>query len=132
MRRRGQWSAVRSRTIAAVLALTLVLTLVLTFLAAPAAQATDVETLDGQCRSLLRRQVFDCTCTAAFLEAYLGAEQGEILMTLWALAPNENNQSLNLYLRFGRGAIDAAVMSFHRHRDRLRAYCPQGGPNVSD
>jgi hypothetical protein len=131
MRRRGQWSAVRSVTIAAAL----VLTLVLTFLAAPAAQATDVETLDGQCRSLLRRQVFDCTCTAAFLEAHLGAEQGEILMTLWALAPNENNQSheiLNLYLRFGRGAIDVAVMSFHRHRDRLRAYCPQGGPNVSD
>jgi hypothetical protein len=131
MRRRGQWSAVRSGTIAAAL----VLALVLTFLAAPAAQATDGETLEGQCRGLLRRQVFACTCTAAFLEAHLGAEQGEILMTLWALAPNENNQNheiLNLYLRFGRGAVDAAVMSFHRHRDRLRAYCPQGGPNVSD
>jgi len=127
MRRRRQWSLGRNALMAA--------TFVLLLFSAPAAQATDFETLDGQCRSLLRRQVFDCTCTAAFLEAYFGAEQGEILMTLWALAPNENNQNheiLNLYLRFGRGAIDAAVMSFHRHRDRLRAYCPQGGPNVSD
>jgi hypothetical protein len=127
MRRRGQWSAVRIGTIAAAL--------VLTFLAAPAAQATDFETLDERCRSLLRRQVFDCTCTANFLETYLGAEQGEIVMTLWALAANENNQNqeiLNLYLRFGRHTIDAAVVNFHRHRDRLRSYCVQGGPNISD
>jgi hypothetical protein len=84
----------------------------------------------------LRRQVFDCTCTAHFVEANLGSEQGEILMSLWALATNENNQNqeiiLNLYLRFGRNTIDAAVMSFHRHRDRLRAYCPQGGPSIRD
>jgi hypothetical protein len=102
---------------------------------ASSALATDVDTLDGQCRSLLRKQVFDCTCTAHFLEAYLGAEQGEILMTLWALAANENNQNqeiLNLYLRFGRNTIDAAVMSFHRHRDGLRTYCAQGGPGISD
>jgi hypothetical protein len=56
-------------------------------------------------------------------------------VTLWALAVNENNQNqeiLNLYLRFGRNTIDAAVMSFYRHSDRLRAYCAQGGPGISD
>ena len=127
MRRPGQWSFGRNGLMAA--------TFVLSLFSAPAAQATDFETLDGHCRSLLRRQVFDCTCTANFLETYLGAEQGEIVMTLWALAANENNQNqeiLNLYLRFGRNTIDAAVMNFHRHRDRLRSYCVQGGPNISD
>jgi hypothetical protein len=94
MRRRGQRSLGRNGLMGA--------TFVLAFFSAPAAQATDLESLDGQCRSLLRRQVFDCTCIAHFLEAYLGVEQGEILVTLWALAVNENNQNqeiLNLYLR---------------------------------
>jgi hypothetical protein len=50
-----------------------------------------------------RSRVFGCTCTARFLEA-----------------------------RFGRNTIDAAVMSFYRHSDRLRAYCAQGGPGISD
>jgi hypothetical protein len=37
-----------------------------------------------------------------------------------------------LYLRFGRNSIDAVVMSFHHHRDRLRACCQQGGPSIGD
>jgi hypothetical protein len=108
---------------------------VLTLACASVGEATDIGRLDGQCRSLLRRQVFDCTCTADFLETNLGAEQGEILMMLWVLAANGDNQNqeiLNLYLRFGRNAIDEAVMSFHRHRDGLRTFCMQGAPNIAD
>jgi hypothetical protein len=108
---------------------------VLTLASASVGEATDVGRLDGQCRSLLRRQVFDCTCTANFLETQLGPAQGEIVMLLWVLAANGDNQNqeiLNLYLRFGRNAIDQAVMNFHRHRDGLRAFCMQGAPNITD
>ena len=108
---------------------------VLTLASASVGEATDVGRLDGQCRSLLRRQVFDCTCTADFLETQLGPAHGEIVMLLWVLAANGDNQNqeiLNLYLRFGRNAIDQAVMNFHRHRDGLRAFCMQGAPNIAD
>jgi hypothetical protein len=108
---------------------------VLTLASVCVGEATDVGRLDGQCRSLLRRQVFDCTCTADFLETQLGPAQGEIVMLLWVLAANGDNQNqeiLNLYLRFGRNAIDQAVMDFHRHRDGLRAFCMQGAPNIAD
>jgi hypothetical protein len=110
-------------------------TLLLAGVLASASVASEISPLETQCRSLLRRQVFNCGCTASFLEAHFSREDGEILMTMWALAANEsdqNQQFLNLYLRFGRKGVDSAVMNFHRHRDKLRSYCLQGAPNVSD
>jgi hypothetical protein len=117
--------------------LTLQATAVATMLiSTSAAQASEANRLDAQCRSLLHRYVFDCACTADFLATILGAEHGEIVMKLWVFGMNGDNQSqevLNLYLQFGRRTIDAAVTSFHRHRDRLPAFCmQQNGPSIAD
>ena len=98
-------------------------------------RATEFSRLDAQCRSQLHRYVFDCACTTEFLESNMAPEQGEILLTLWVLGLNDNNQRselLNLYLQFGRKTVDDAVMAFHRHRDRLPAFCMQGGPLIAD
>jgi hypothetical protein len=111
------------------------LSMVAAALNVPPGAASEVSPIETQCRALLRRQVFDCACTANFLESLFLSDDGEILMTLWALAANESNQNqefLNLYLRFGRKRVDAAVMNFHRHRDKLRTFCLQNGPNVAD
>jgi hypothetical protein len=119
------------------LRLTLQATAVATMLiCTSAAQASEADRLDAQCRSLLHRYVFDCACTAEFLAAVLGAEHGEIVMKLWVFGTNGDNQHqevLNLYSQFGRKTVDAAVINFHRHRDRLPAFCmQQAGPSIAD
>jgi len=125
---RSGWSSLRHLPAALLL-------LMVAGLEVPPSAASEVSPIETQCRTMLRRQVFDCACTANFLDSLFSSDDGEILMTLWALAANESNQNqefLNLYLRFGRNNVDAAVMNFHRHRDKLRTYCLQNGPNVTD
>jgi hypothetical protein len=102
---------------------------------ASAGRIVEASQLAAQCRNGLHRYLFDCTCTAEFLANTMEPEQGEILMRLWVLGVNDNNQNqdlLNLYLRFGRKSVDDAVMTFHRNRDRFRSFCVQGGPLIAD
>jgi hypothetical protein len=102
---------------------------------ASVAQAQE-DRLEAECRDLLHRSVFNCGCTAEFLEDHLGAERADILLRLWAYGENGDNQHnevLNLYLQYGSKKISDAVMNFHRHRDLLRRYCAQGdGPAIAD
>ena len=97
------------------------------------AQEDRVET---ECRNLLHRSVFNCGCTAEFLEDHLGGEQADILLRLWAYGENggdQHDEMLDLYTRYGTEKISDAVMNFHRHRDDLRRYCAQGdAPTISD
>ena len=97
------------------------------------AQEDRVET---ECRNLLHRSVFNCGCTAEFLEDHLGSEQADILLRLWAYGENggdQHDEMLDLYTRYGTEKIFDAVMNFHRHRDDLRRYCAQGdAPTISD
>jgi len=97
------------------------------------AQEDRVET---ECRNLLHRSVFNCGCTAEFLEDHLGGEQADILLRLWAYGENggdQHDEMLDLYTRYGSEKISDAVMNFHRHRDDLRRYCAQGdAPTISD
>ena len=97
------------------------------------AQEDRVET---ECRNLLHRSVFNCGCTAEFLEDHLGGEQADILLRLWAYGENggdQHDEMLDLYTRYGTEKIFDAVMNFHRHRDDLRRYCAQGdAPTISD
>ena len=92
--------------------------------------------LEAACHSLLQRYVFNCDCTSQFLEETLSPEHAEIMLKLWIFAINDQNQNhlvLNLYLQHGRKTVDDAVMSFHRHRRRLRSYCSAGdGPMIAD
>jgi len=99
------------------------------------AQAQE-DRIEAECRNLLQRSVFNCGCTAEFLEDHLGGEQADILLRLWAYGENGGNQHdemLDLYTRYGSEKISDAVMNFHRHRDDLRRYCAQGdAPTISD
>jgi len=99
------------------------------------AQAQE-DRIEAECRNLLQRSVFNCGCTAEFLEDHLGGEQADILLRLWAYGENRGNQHdemLDLYTRYGSEKISDAVMNFHRHRDDLRRYCAQGdAPTISD
>jgi hypothetical protein len=99
------------------------------------AQAQE-DRVEAQCRDLLHRSVFNCGCTAEFLEDHLGGEQADILLRLWTYGENGGNQHdemLDLYRQYGSEKISDAVMNFHRHRDDLRRYCAQGdGPTISD
>jgi hypothetical protein len=99
------------------------------------AQAQE-DRVEAQCRDLLHRSVFNCGCTAEFLEDHLGGEQADILLRLWTYGENGGNQHdemLDLYRQYGSEKISEAVMNFHRHRDDLRRYCAQGdGPTISD
>ena len=99
------------------------------------AQAQE-DRVEAECRNLLHRSVFNCGCTAEFLEDHLGGEQADILVRLWTYGENGGNQHdemLDLYRQYGSEEISEAVMNFHRHRDDLRRYCAQGdGPTVSD
>ena len=91
--------------------------------------------LDAACRSLLQRYVFNCACTAEFLEETLSPEHAEIMLKLWLFAINgkQDHEVLSLYIQHGRKSVDEAVMSFHRHRGRLRNYCTTGdGPMIAD
>jgi hypothetical protein len=47
------------------------------------AQAQE-DRIEAECRNLLQRSVFNCGCTAEFLEDRLGGEQADILLRLWA------------------------------------------------
>ena len=95
------------------------------------AQAQE-DRIEAECRNLLHRSVFNCGCTAEFLENHLGGEQADILLRLWTYGENgggQHNEMLDLYTRYGSDKISDAVMNFHRHRDLLRRYCAQGdGP----
>jgi hypothetical protein len=99
------------------------------------AQAQE-DRVEAECRNLLHRSVFNCGCTAEFLEDHLGGEQADILVRLWTYGENGGNQHdemLDLYRQYGAEKISEAVMNFHRHRDDLRRYCAQGdGPTISD
>ena len=99
------------------------------------AQAQE-DRVEAECRNLLHRSVFNCGCTAEFLEDHLGGEQTDILLRLWTYGENGGNQHdemLDLYRQYGSEKISEAVMNFHRHRDDLRRYCAQGdGPTISD
>src|SRR5215470_3865572 len=92
------------------------------------AQAQE-DRIEAECRNLLHRSVFNCGCTAEFLEDHLGGEQADILLRLWAYGENggdQHDEMLDLYTRYGTEKISDAVMNFHRHRDDLRRYCAQG------
>jgi hypothetical protein len=57
------------------------------------------------------------------------------MLELWVLAANEAGQSeaaATLRRKFGPKAIDDAFMAFKGHRDRLRGFCIDGGPNIAD
>ena len=113
------------------------ITMAITIVSAVAgiAQAQE-DRIEAECRNLLQRSVFNCGCTAEFLEDHLGGEQADILLRLWAYGENGGNQHdemLDLYTRYGSEKISDAVMNFHRHRDDLRRYCAQGdAPTISD
>src|SRR5215469_3705098 len=99
------------------------------------AQAQE-DRVEAECRNLLHRSVFNCGCTAEFLEDHLGSEQADILLRLWTYGENvsgQHDEMLDLYRRYGSEKISDAVMNFHRHRYHLRRYCAQGdGPTISD
>ena len=99
------------------------------------AQAQE-DRVEAECRDLLHRSVFNCGCTAEFLEDHLGSEQADILLRLWAYGENggdQHDEMLDLYTRYGSEKISDAVMNCHRHRDDLRRYCAQGdAPTISD
>src|SRR5262244_1174567 len=99
------------------------------------AQAQE-DRVEAECRDLLHRSVFNCGCTAEFLEDHLGGEQADILLRLWTYGENggsQHDEMLDLYTRYGSEKISDAVMNFHRHRDDLRRYCAQGdAPTISD
>ena len=104
-------------------------------LAAPAVYASDIGELDLRCRSLLKRYVFDCTCTTEFLEQHLGPRQADVLMRLWVHGENGDDQRqefVNIYLQFGRETVHDAIASFHLHRSRLAIFCGQSGPGIAD
>jgi hypothetical protein len=99
------------------------------------AQAQE-DRVEAECRNLLHRSVFNCGCTAEFLEDHLGGEQADILLRLWTYGENgggQHDEMLELYRRYGSEKISDTVMNFHRHRDLLRRYCAQGdGPTIAD
>src|SRR5262245_48868040 len=39
--------------------------------------------VEAECRTLLHRSVFNCGCTAEFLEDHLGSERADILLRRW-------------------------------------------------
>jgi hypothetical protein len=99
------------------------------------AQAQE-DRFEAECRNLLHRSVFNCGCTAEFLEDHLDSEQADILLRLWAYGENgggQHDEVRDLYTRYGPEKVSEAVMNFHRRRDDLRRYCAQGdGPAIAD
>src|SRR5262245_29547210 len=55
------------------------------------AQAQE-DRVEAECRNLLHRSVFNCGCTAEFLEDHLGGEQADILLRLWTYGENGGGQ----------------------------------------
>src|SRR5262249_19932824 len=63
------------------------------------AQAQE-DRVEAECRNLLHRSVFNCGCTAEFLEDHLGSEQADILLRLWTYGENggsQHDEKLDLY-----------------------------------
>src|SRR5262249_60935311 len=114
-------------------AMALVSTVVSTLAGVAQAQEDRVE---AECRHLLHRSVFNCGCTAEFLEDHLGSEQADILLRLWTYGENgggQRDEMLDLYRRYGSEKISDAGMNFQRHRDLLRRYFRErDGPPISD
>src|SRR5262249_3944912 len=82
----GRRRAGRTRCIRAwLIAMALVSTVVSTLAGVAHAQEDRVE---AECRNLLHRSVFNCGCTAEFLEDHLGSEQADILLRLWTYGEN--------------------------------------------
>ena len=48
--------------------------------------------VEAECRNLLHRSVFNCGCTAEFLEDHLGSEQADIVLRLWTYGENGGGQ----------------------------------------
>src|SRR5262249_1172119 len=111
--------------------------LVSTVVSTPArvAQAQE-DRVEAECRHLLHRSVFNCGCTAEFLEDHLGSEQADILLRLWTYGENvsgQHEEMLDLYRRYGSEKISDAVMNFHPHPPLLPPYCAPGArPAISD
>src|ERR1700745_3981854 len=79
------------------------------------AQAQE-DRIEAQCRNLLHRSVFNCGCTAEFLENHLGGEQADILLRLWTYGENgggQHNEMLDLYTRDGARNTSDGVVSFY-------------------
>src|SRR5260221_622365 len=99
------------------------------------AQAQE-DRIEAECRNLLHRSVFNCGCTAEFLENHLGGEQADILLRLWTYGENgggQHNEMLDLYTRYGSGKISHAGMNFHPHPHPLRRLCaPRHGPPLAE
>src|ERR1700757_2581061 len=89
------------------------------------AQAQE-DRIEAECRNLLHRSVFNCGCTAEFLENHLGGEQAYILLRLWTYGENgggQHNEMHDLYTRYGSDKKSDAGMKFHPHPDPLRRSC---------
>src|SRR5260221_5897121 len=81
--------------------------------------------IEAECRNLLHRSVFNCGCTAEFLENHLGGEQADILLRLWTYGENgggQHNEMLDLYTRYGSDKNSDAVVNFPPHPHLLRPY----------
>jgi hypothetical protein len=77
------------------------------------AQAQE-DRVEAECRNLLHRSVFNCGCTAEFLEDHLGGEQADILLRLWTYGENGGNQHdemLDLYRQYGSEKGDGPTIS---------------------
>ena len=79
--RAGRMERIRAGLIAMAMASTVVSTV------AGIAQAQE-DRIEAECRNLLHRSVFNCGCTAEFLENHLGGEQADILLRLWTYGEN--------------------------------------------
>jgi hypothetical protein len=128
-----EWPLWCSRNYAACCALLIAMAVVSTL--AGGAQAQE-DGLEADCRNLLHSSVFDCGCTAKFLEDHMRGEHADIMLRLWAYGVDgdtRRSEVHDLYLRYGSKTISDAVMNFHRHRDLLRRYCAHGdGPAIAD
>src|SRR5262245_60472979 len=68
--------------------------------------------LEAECRNLLHGAVFNCGCTAKFLEDHMGGEHAHIMLRLWAYGENGDTQRrevYDLYLQYGSKTISDAV-----------------------
>src|SRR5258707_3461529 len=97
------------------------------------AQAQE-DRIEAECRNLLHRSVFNCGCTAEFLENHLGGEQADILLRLWTYGENgggQHNEMHDLYTRYGSEKISHRVMNLPRHPELLRRlFAPSERPTV--
>src|SRR5262249_49844882 len=111
--------------------------LVSTVVSTPArvAQAQE-DRVEAECRHLLHRSVFNCGCTAEFLEDHLGSEQADILLRLWTYGENvsgQHDEMLDLYRRYGSEESSGPGVKFHPPRELPPPHCPPGaGPPLPE